>query len=308
MTLPAGIALRPIDPDADLDAVVALCEACDVADVGEPDIPRQWIVQAWRGAAFGGAFIAERDGRTVAYLELEWRRETRGVEMFIPVLPDERAGALRAALLAEGETRAHALVSDLEWLRAVGTATDLTFARDCEAAGYLLTRTWWHMERSIDPAPGPEALPDGVTIRASTGPEDDPLLHEIIEEAFLGHFGNVPQPLASWQAENADFLQNRELVLIASADGGSAGVATLLVLDGVGWVGELDVLPTYRGRGIGRTLLIAGFGALAAHGATTARLNVDGQNETGATRLYGSAGMHVRRQFSLYEKRMGAGE
>lgn len=308
MTLPDGVTLRPIDPDTDLPVVSALCEACDVADVGEPDIPEQWIVQAWRGAAFGGAWLAERAGQAVAYLELEWRRETRGVEMFLPVLPDEREGGLRGALLAHGLEQAHALVLDLEWLRAVGTATDPTFARDCEAAGYVLTRTWWHMERSLDPQPVIEPLPAGVAIRTSTGPEDDPLLHEIVESAFVGHFGNVQQTLEAWRAENADFLQNRELVLLASADGEPAGVATLLVPDGVGWVGELGVLPRFRGRGIGRALLLAGFDALAAHGATTARLNVDGQNETGATRLYASVGMHVRREFSLFEKRMGSGE
>jgi mycothiol synthase len=309
MSLLEGVSLRPVDPDADLAAVSALCAACDIADVGEPDIPEEWIVQAWRGASFGGAWLAERDGRPVAYLELECRRETRGVEMFMPVLPDERDGALRSSLLATGETKANALVPGLEWLRAVGTATDPTFARDCVAAGYTLTRTWWHMERSIDPPlPAPEPLPHGVTIRGSTGPQDDPILHEIIEQAFVGHFGNVAQSLASWQEENADFLQNRELVLVASVDEEPAGVATLLVLDGVGWVGELGVLARLRGRGIGRALLLAGFGALAAHGATTARLNVDGQNETGATRLYASVGMHVRREFHLYEKRLGPGE
>ena len=308
MRFPDGVSLRPVNPEADLPVVSALCAACDVADVGESDIPEHWIEQAWRGAAFGGAFLAERDGRAVAYLELEWRRETRGVEMFLPVLPEERAGGLRVALLTEGEERARALVPHLEWLRAVGTATDPTFAHDCEATGYVLTRTWWHMERSIDPAPAPEAVPDGVTIRTSIGPEDDPMLHEIIEEAFREHFGNVPQSLEAWQEENADFLQNRELVLVAFADGEPAGVATLLVPDGVGWVGELGVLPRWRGRGIGRALLLAGFAALAAHGATRARLNVDGQNETGATRLYASVGMHVRREFSLYEKRTGAAE
>jgi ribosomal protein S18 acetylase RimI-like enzyme len=285
-----------------------LCEACDIADVGEPDLPRQWIEQAWRGAAFGGAFLAERDGTAVAYLELEWQRETRGIEMFVPVLPSERAGGLRRALLAEGEALAHSLIADLEWLRAVGSATDPTFAKDCEALSYALTRTWWHMERSIDPPPAAETPPDGVIITTSTGPEDDPLLHAIIEEAFVGHFGNVARSLESWQVENADFLADRELVLIASVDDEPAGVATMLVPNGVGWVGELGVLPRFRGSGIGRALLMEGFRALAAHGATVARLNVDGQNETGATRLYASAGMHVRREFSLYEKRMQAAE
>jgi ribosomal protein S18 acetylase RimI-like enzyme len=142
------------------------------------------------------------------------------------------------------------------------------------------------MERSIAPPPDPVPLPLGVAIRTSTGPEDDPLLHAIIESAFVDHFGNEPQALASWQAENADILQDRDLILIASVDGVPAGVLTSFVPSGIGWIGELGVLTEFRERGIGRALLEAAFVALASCGATIARLNVDGANETGATRLY----------------------
>jgi mycothiol synthase len=302
LSLPPGVSIRPIDPTADLATVVGLQAACDVADVGEPDLPAEWLVEAWRGPAFGGAWLAERDGTALAYLELEWRRTTRGVEAFVPVLPEERDGSLRAALVAEAEARARSLVPGLEWMRVVGAATDPTFARDCRAAGYTEIRTFWHMERAIDPPPASEPLPDGVTIRSSTGPEDDPELHRILEAAFVGHFGNVPTSLGDWRDEHASMLRDRELVLVASAEDEPAGVVTLEVPDGAGWVVELGVLPGFRGRGIGRALLLAGLGVLASRGASIARLNVDGENGTGATRLYASVGMHVRRVFTLYEK------
>jgi ribosomal protein S18 acetylase RimI-like enzyme len=54
-------------------------------------------------------------------------------------------------------------------------------------------------------------------------------------------------------------------------------------------------------------LLRAAFAALAARGVDHVRLNVDADNETGATRLYASVGMTVRRAFLVYEKRLDPG-
>jgi ribosomal protein S18 acetylase RimI-like enzyme len=45
---------------------------------------------------------------------------------------------------------------------------------------------------------------------------------------------------------------------------------------------------------------------LAARGITEVRLNVDAENETGATHLYASVGMTERRRFQVYEKRVWA--
>jgi mycothiol synthase len=230
------------------------------------------------------------------------------VEAFLPVIPSERTTGLRAALLHHAERTARELVPGLEWIRAVGTATDPAFVDACRRAGYEHIRTWWHMERSIDPPPAPEPPPAGVTIAASEGPHDDPMLHAILGEAFAGHFDTQPQTLEEWRDENEDFLRDRDLVLVARADGEPAGVETLFLPDGLGWVGELGVLERFRGRGIGRALLLEGFRVLASRGATKVRLNVDSENETGATRLYTSVGMREHRRFAVFEKRVeGAG-
>jgi ribosomal protein S18 acetylase RimI-like enzyme len=54
---------------------------------------------------------------------------------------------------------------------------------------------------------------------------------------------------------------------------------------------ELGVLEAHRGIGIGRALLRRVFAELAGRGRTIVKLNVDGENRTGATRLYESEGM-----------------
>ena len=108
MTVPDGIRLRPIDPEADLGVVSALYEACDIADVGHRDHQDDWIVQAWKAPAFAGAWVAVRDGQVVAYLELAaaasaWRRGgplRRG-----PVLDAVKTASRRRGLASSATAR-----------------------------------------------------------------------------------------------------------------------------------------------------------------------------------------------------------
>ncbi len=59
--------------------------------------------------------------------------------------------------------------------------------------------------------------------------------------------------------------------------------------------------------GVGEALLRHAFVALTRLGASTARLNVDADDPTGAIRLYERVGMRVRREWIVYEKRLGEG-
>ena len=67
-------------------------------------------------------------------------------------------------------------------------------------------------------------------------------------------------------------------------------------------IGDLAVRKPWRGRGIGRALLLAALRTLAARGETIARLYVDAKNVTNAVRVYEAAGMHVARRFDVLEK------
>jgi len=71
-----------------------------------------------------------------------------------------------------------------------------------------------------------------------------------------------------------------------------------------GRIHMLGVDPDYRGRGIGRQLLIAGISELARKGVRIIELTVDQENKT-ACALYRSIGFKVWRSSLWYEKKMG---
>jgi mycothiol synthase len=304
--LPGGFAIRPVDPATDVAAVVELLAACDVEDVGEPDIPASWTEQAWKSDHLRGAWIVHDDrGHLAASVELEAVDPARSFDAFLATHPRHRDGPLRAAVIAFVRERAQELAGGADiplWI--TGGAGERGFARDAVAAGLRHVRVFWHMERDIDRSYEPGAPPTGVVIRPTVDPDDDRTVYEILDETFRGHFGIEPMTFEAWQRDFKDEMYDPTLVLIAEADGAPAGVAANWMPDGSGWVGDLGVREAYRGRGIGAALLRRSFAVLASRGATKARLNVDAENETGATRLYESVGMTVRRAFDVYEARL----
>ena len=64
----------------------------------------------------------------------------------------------------------------------------------------------------------------------------------------------------------------------------------------------LGVRRPWRGRGVGRALLLHTFGEFHRRGVDRVSLGVDAENPTGATRLYESVGMNTVLEQSVYEK------
>ena len=82
-----------------------------------------------------------------------------------------------------------------------------------------------------------------------------------------------------------------------------AGAALAFGGRGLGWVLDLAVSARRRKQGLGLALLLAGFRGLPAR-VPPVGLEVDSENETGATRLYERAGMRVTRRYATFEKRL----
>ena len=73
---------------------------------------------------------------------------------------------------------------------------------------------------------------------------------------------------------------------------------------GSGWVDTRRHAGAWRGKGLGRALLLSAFGEFYRRGERRVALAVDAGNETGATQLYESVGMRVAWQADIYEKRL----
>jgi len=307
--LPDGYTSRAIDPNADLESISALLRACDLHDIGSDDHQDAWITETWRSPHYrGGIAIHDDAGAVVALGELEGVDPATFVDLFMPVHPAHRAAGIRRSVVAWAEQQAADLAGRTTTLLVSGSAEDASFDADLSDLGYGHVRTFWHMQRWLPADEQPSELPAGVRIRPSTPGEDDMAIFEVMREAFAGHFGYVPVSLeAWWQEQRSSTHYDPALFLVAETDGLVAGAASCFLMDDVGWVGELGVLRSFRGKGLGKALLRRGFAELAARGAGRARLNVDSENEAGATRLYRSVGMSVRRAFHVYENRVGGG-
>jgi ribosomal protein S18 acetylase RimI-like enzyme len=90
---------------------------------------------------------------------------------------------------------------------------------------------------------------------------------------------------------------------IAAAEGRIVGVSLSEVWesDGIGWVGQLAVAPEWRGRGLGRALLLTSMRAFRERDLPRAALSVHGDNLL-ATRLYESAGMRPAWRHDRFER------
>ena len=307
--LPPGYRLRAVDPAQDLAAVSVLFLACDVADHGKHEHQDAWIVETWRSDGLAGAWVVDHDGDDgfVAYAELETYDAAKAFDAYVPIHPAHRDGPLLVALLAFLEVEVQARMRGAEVALRPGAPAEAGYFRDAATdLGFEHVRTFWHMERALDPAEPTGDLPPGVTIRPSLDPEDDETVYRVLDGSFRGHFGIEPMTFEAWRSDFKDGMYDPSRVLIAEVDGEAAGVADSWVPDGIGWIGDLGVLERFRGRGIGTALLRHSFTMLAARGVTEVRLNVDAENETGATRLYASVGMTERRRFQVYEKRVRA--
>jgi mycothiol synthase len=315
--LPPGFTVRRPSPD-DIDAVVALLRACDLEDIGVEDTPRDWIHESWDGPFVDVdrdvLLVDAPDGALAAYGELQSFDETASAEVFMRTHPASTGRGLATVVLDRLQARARERLKGPDPgalpFRANAAEPNRAARALLEARGMREIRRFLHMEKVLGgPPPTPPVPPAGVRFRVFDPERDWETFHRVVEDGFADHWG--------WERVSLDeFRRSFEapgswdpgLVCFAETDGATAGVvaSTLVTTPGHGWVGDLTVLPPYRGRGIARALLARTFADLAERGCSVVRLNVDATNETGATRLYEAAGMTLHRTWVLFEQPVGA--
>lgn len=310
MTFPDPYRARPARRD-DLDALVELHEARDLVDVGFVDQARDEILVDWAAPRFEfnrDSVVAEaNDGSIAAYgivLALD-----PSIQIFAmgKVHPEHAGLGLGSALLAESERRATSRLAPgvSAPFRTGAPDTDRRAVDLFEHRGYRQVRSFWHMHRGLSADDASTGTPEGVTLRLASA-DDEPLVRDLLEESFVDHFGFEPMTFEDWQHEHhGDPGYDPSLMVLAYVGDEPAGVSVNFTADdGAGWVGELGVLAKFRRRGVARALLDRSFAELAARGHHQVRLGVDTENTSGATHLYESVGMTVRRRYDVYEKRL----
>jgi mycothiol synthase len=247
------------------------------------------------------AWVAVGDGRVFAYARARAAPGLANLWVESCVHPEARGRGIGSRLLGFAEEwarqrelpRLHAHVVNEDGRRLV------------EERGHELVRYHWRMETDLAEEPSEPEPPAGMSIRAYRPGEDDEALHAMHQEAFAEHWEFAPKPLEKWLAwrvRRNDYAP--ELWRLALDGHEIAGAALCFGERQLGWILDLAVGPRWRKRGLGLALLQSGFRALHQRGHTHVGLEVDAENETGATRLYERAGMKVTRRYATYEKQL----
>ncbi len=301
--VPAGYLLRPVSL-ADAEGITRLKRAAEVARHGDSDItiehvreewalPRLdlardiWVIEDASGAIAGYGFCWVESLPVIVVAEQTVHPEHRGhgLSELLLDLAEARAAELAAAAGAAGS---------LDVWTAEG---DLSRRGLYERHGFALIRTFLRLGRDLADPIEPPAWPTGVEARTFRRDRDEAAVHAAGEEAFRDHFRPTEMDLQEW----LDFRFVRGdldlgLWLVAWDGDEVTGYVLCFETPVGGYVDELCVRRPWRGRGLGRALLLAACAELRQRGRPLAYLGVDSENPTGAMHLYGSAGFSQRRQ------------
>lgn len=289
--------LRPLREE-DADAVAQLfVEAWGDSRRMDGDEIREWLAN--ESLQHENLLVLEQEGRVAGYFDVWPEGETADIDIAAPGRWEEAYDHAERRAAELGAARARSFVAE-------GHDVEHVLA----GRGYRKIRASWTMEIELGDAPPEAVVPPGLELRPYRHPDDERAVHEATQEAFADHFGFHPQPIETFRAFNIDARNFEPGLWLVAWDGAEVAGAALNFFDrpadpGYGWVGTLGVRRRWRRRGLGEALLLRSFALLHERGQRRARLSVDAESPTGATRLYERAGMSVLRRSNTWERTLG---
>jgi mycothiol synthase len=273
-----------------MEQLFRLVSAAELVDAGEVLVERSDIAADWAGPTTDLALdtVGVLDGdRLVGFAEVS----RRGARAEAAVHPQWRGRGIGSWLASWAEERAAALGSG-----RVGQAVPLGSAphRFLEARGYEVAWTSWVLQLPVGTVVPHRDLPSGYRLRTPENGAGHVAAYEVVEHAFgewSGRDGQTYEEWASHVVQRPGF-EPWMLRVVEHVDDGTVGACFTRVDEtGCGFVGQLAVDRSHRGRGLAQVLLADGFAQARRHGATRSELTTD--SRTGALELYLKVGMEV---------------
>ncbi len=292
-----GIEVKAPGDDA-APAIAALLEEHALEAFGEPELSVEEI-RSWFTRPKLSIRVAERDGAIAGYMDLVAEDSGR-----FPV--DLRTLDPEAANLLLREAERIGCSEAGQSLRAFVQGDDPVLRPVLEAAGWRPIRHSFQMRIELDDDLPEPVWPEGLSPR-NVRPGEEERVYEASMDAFADHWEFHRTSFEDWLGYNvSDHSFEPSLWWLVDDGDELAGISlNSWHFSGdpqFGWIGTLGVRPAWRRRGLATALLRHSFRDFRARGATRVGLGVDGENTTGAVRLYESVGMRVARRNDTYEK------
>lgn len=275
----------------DLDEIVALLTARDEAVFGEVSTQRHFLEHHLANDA-NDCLVAADNGRVTGYATLDG-----ACDIGLAAADDDTANTL----LAELEDRARARCFNR--VTCVAVPEDSILWSLLERTGYRYEREIVRMWRELDDGLTTPSWPKGVSVRTYR-PDDAQRVHSLLDASYAGWDPDYTvREHGDWltfMTKHDDFdpemwfLCERRQELVACALHWRAH-------ERKGWVKDIVVSESERGRGLGRSLLEHGFHEYRARDVDRVGLKVDANNPTGAPRLYERVGFVPDRSYRIWE-------
>lgn len=270
----------------DFDAVVGLLAQQSRTPTGIAGVRAAFVRTAWELPSFE----VGRDN---------WLAGSEGYAAVSPkgslvlTAPDE---ATAAQLLVRAVTRARERgLAKLELTPLAGDACHAALLRDHTFRLEVDVLAMW---RPLQRAGEEPVWPEGIEARTFVA-ADAPAVHALLDEAY-GAWDTAYVALAhdDWERSmTGDVEFDATTWWLAERRGALAGCALWW---SSGWLKDIVVRESERGRGLGGALLTQGFAEFARRGKRRVGLKVDAANPTGAIGLYERNGFRIERKEQIW--------
>jgi len=309
-----------------VEAVVDLLNACSVEQIGKPRTEAHEIRSDWQAPTFNlkadTLVVIAAGGNLVGHVTL-WDSEPHvRIHVAGDVHPEYKGRGIGTALCKWAEERARRAIPQSPASARVVLLQE-TLSADTAAQellrkqGYQLVRHILRMVIEMNGSLPEPVVPGGIIIRPFVRDQDMRALVLADRDAFQDHWGYVEHPFEEHYQEWVHWIDNDpdhdpSLWFLAVDGEEIAGMSLcrprMAEDPEMGWIYSLGVRRPWRRCGLALALLRHSFGECHRRGRRKVGLGVDAQSLTSATRLYEKAGMHVDRQYAIYEKELRPGE
>ena len=291
---------RPITDD-DMEAVATLAGEDEAALHGRPSRLGPNDVRGWLGRVdlAQDTWAYEEDGKLVA---VSWSDFIDDLGFFVGIVAQGAKGrGLGTRIVETGEARARE--RGAARLQTFGLEEDTAAAALFSAHGFATARRFYEMAIELEAPPVVPALPEGCTLDRFQL-EDARPYYEALDAAFQDHWEHHSVGFDKWweEKQKAHDFDPSLWFLVRDGEEVAGVIRNDPERNGGGYVGAIGVPRAWRGKGLGRALLLRTFAEFYARGVTRVTLGVDAESPTGATKLYESVGMTTESAAVVYEK------
>jgi mycothiol synthase len=249
-------------------------------------------------------FLVETNGQPIGYMDIQPELPSQRVILSGWIHPYHRRQGLATRLLDHARKRAAEL--KVRTIRVSiprdNTAAEQTLLK----LGFRRAREYFHLQLDTAGRPLPGTEETTVSFRPLQ-PDELALFTRLQNRCFAGAWEFNPNTVEEVAHEMASPFVSPQDIRLAWEGDRLTGYCWTGFFPGAaeppprGQIFMLGVDPEYRGRGMGRTILLAGIAHLIGKGTQVIELMVDSQNHT-ARALYESIGFKERSATVWYEK------